>query len=65
MDHLTFWDFANDNPLTTAFAVVALVYIIAVTLFRGWNRLMRTINVHNAGWPPAHLDADGDWKETP
>jgi hypothetical protein len=26
------------------------------------NRILRTIKVASRGWPPAHLDADGDWK---
>jgi len=25
-----------------------------------WNRLLRTIKVLFRGWPPEHLDADGD-----
>ncbi len=28
-------------------------------------RGLRTINVATRGWPPAHLDADGDWKPAP
>lgn len=31
--------------------------------FRVFNRIMRTINIAIRGWPPTHLDADGDWKE--
>lgn len=26
------------------------------------GRLLRSINVVFRGWPPPHLDADGDWK---
>jgi hypothetical protein len=26
------------------------------------NRILRTISVRKHGWPPEHLDADGDWK---
>ncbi len=29
------------------------------------NRILRTINVWKHGWPPEHLDADGDWKPEP
>jgi hypothetical protein len=29
------------------------------------NRLLRTIKVAIRGWPPPHLDADGDWKPDP
>lgn len=38
------------------------LYIIARYGFRCWNRLMRHLNVRKHGWPPAHLDADGDFK---
>lgn len=30
--------------------------------FRIINRLFRLILVSINGWPPPHLDADGDWK---
>ncbi len=26
------------------------------------NRTLRTVKVLVRGWPPPHLDADGDWK---
>lgn len=47
------------------FPVLIGLYIIARYGFRSWNRLMRHMNVRNAGWPPAHLDADGDFKVDP
>ena len=28
-------------------------------------RLFRVVTVTVRGWPPAHLDADGDWKPLP
>jgi hypothetical protein len=30
--------------------------------FRLVNRLFRSINIAIRGWPPAHCDADGDFK---
>lgn len=30
-----------------------------------WGRFMRMLMVRKHGWPPAHLDADGDWKPEP
>lgn len=30
-----------------------------------WIRFTRTVMVLCRGWPPAHLDADGDWKQEP
>lgn len=35
------------------------------TVFRCWNRFVRHLNVRKAGWPPNHLDADGDFKPEP
>ena len=29
------------------------------------GRVLRSRNIKHAGWPPAHLDADGDWKPRP
>lgn len=29
-----------------------------------WNRWCRTRNIKNQGWPPSHLDADGDHPPT-
>jgi hypothetical protein len=34
-------------------------------LFRCWNRFLRHMSVRKAGWPPSHIDADGDWKPEP
>lgn len=42
--------------LTGVFGTMRLV------LFSLPNRILRTIKVTRQGWPPEHLDADGDWK---
>lgn len=39
----------------------AWAYLICLGLLRTANRALRTIKVALRGWPPAHLDADGDW----
>lgn len=26
------------------------------------NRIIRGFNIRKHGWPPSHLDADGDWR---
>ena len=31
-------------------------------IFRISNRFFRVLKVWVRGWPPPHLDADGDWK---
>ena len=40
-----------------AVAILAVRFVI--------NRILRTIKVSIRGWPPSHLDADGDWKPLP
>jgi hypothetical protein len=32
--------------------------------FRAYNRHLRSKNIAAQGWPPEHLDADGDFKKT-
>lgn len=31
-------------------------------IFNVWNRAWRHLNIRKSGWPPPHLDADGDFK---
>jgi hypothetical protein len=41
--------------------VVAWTVVQPIRLgFRAWNRLLRSQNIAARGWPPSHLDADGD-----
>jgi len=46
------------------FGYTGLVLLVNVVRF-AINRPLRTIKVLARGWPPAHLDADGDWKPEP
>jgi hypothetical protein len=56
------WDFATTNP-GYAFLIVVMLGLVAEScITKPFGRLMRHLNVRRAGWPPAHLDADGDWK---
>lgn len=41
-----------------------LLYFVGNILSRGFSRFLRTINILFRGWPPTHLDADGDQVET-
>ncbi|TXK52379.1 hypothetical protein FVR03_01295 [Pontibacter qinzhouensis] len=54
-----FWNFIGMTVLLNGFA-----YFVVNALLRMWTRLMRCIMVLRKGWPPAHLDADGDWKNS-
>ena len=41
--------------------LIALWFMVEL-VGRCYSRTMRTILVSLRGWPPNHLDADGDWK---
>lgn len=60
--------FIADNPITA----IILALIIASTIvapfkyaFSAYNRTLRSRNILAQGWPPEHLDADGDFKPEP
>lgn len=55
---MNLFEFMSDSPFLSFF----LAYIIAEMLLKLGSRAMRSLNVAVRGWPPAHLDADGDWK---
>lgn len=38
------------------------LYFIVNGIIRMWSRFIRFLMVRKHGWPPAHLDADGDWQ---
>jgi hypothetical protein len=58
-----FFRFAGAHPfLTVVLAFIALDAFVYP--FKIVNRWIRSRNIKNAGWPPAHLDADGDRIET-
>lgn len=62
---MTFWQFADSSPFAAFFiSLLILSAFIDVFnfLFRVINRLIRHWNISVKGWPPPHLDADGDFK---
>ena len=59
--------FARTDPLLSFILVCASYYAITAPFrfgFRAWNRYCRMRNIRDHGWPPPHLDADGDYKES-
>lgn len=51
-----FWVFVGSAILLNGFA-----YFFVNMILRIWARLLRAIMVFKHGWPPDHLDADGDF----
>lgn len=42
-----------------------IFYFIVNGIIKIWSRFTRMMMVRKHGWPPSHLDADGDWKPEP
>lgn len=58
------WEFWGAHPWLAFSAIVAAYCAFAMAIKLG-SRILRTLNIAVRGWPPAHLDADGDWKPEP
>jgi hypothetical protein len=62
---MNFWTFFNDH-LFFAWSALWLGWgaILVLNMLRlVISRILRSINIAIRGWPPAHLDADGDWRK--
>lgn len=55
---MSIYQIMSDSPYLSFFAVI----LIAECLAKIASRMLRSLNVAIRGWPPSHLDADGDWK---
>lgn len=55
--------FVDINPWISFFIIILISQIIYGIFFRLPNRIIRHHNISKFGWPPEHLDADGDFKE--
>lgn len=49
-------EFASQYPLMTAF----LAWMAAYAFVMPFRLYFRSLNIRAHGWPPDHLDADGD-----
>jgi hypothetical protein len=63
--------FVGNHPVVACFAmlfstafVISLMSLPFTFMMRLVNRVIRHLNISKCGWPPSHLDADGDWKQT-
>lgn len=52
-------DFCGDHPWLFLFSLWAVCSVVAYP-FKLINRWIRHRNIVAAGWPPFHLDGDGD-----
>ena len=59
-------NFSMTYPWTFCLLFCPVVFNIPTNfVFKCWNRWLRSRNIKNHGWPPPHLDADGDFKKEP
>jgi hypothetical protein len=59
---MNIFEFMTGSPWLSVGMALILAYIIAWP-FRLVNRWIRHRNIAARGWPPPHLDADGDRHE--
>ena len=62
---MTIYDFMSESPWLTFFLALAagqVVVVISHVDCIAFNRAMRHWNIRRHGYPPAHCDADGDFR---
>jgi len=52
----------NSNPCATLIVVYFVAQLLMAIFVTLPNRMMRHWNIRKHGYPPAHCDADGDFK---
>lgn len=64
---MDFWTFWSQHPFLAWCALWLLwgAVCIVLTVLNLAGRVIRFGMVATRGWPPQHLDADGDWKPKP
>lgn len=55
---MNYLQFISENPWLTFFLCLLVATLIQVM----WGSLMRCLMVRKRGWPPTHLDTDGEFK---
>jgi hypothetical protein len=56
---MNFWEFLSDSPFLSFFLFAILCQLV-ISLYK---IPFRHMNIKHSGWPPEHLDADGDLKK--
>lgn len=57
-----FWKFWYDSPFLSFASILGFISIANSILFT-IRRVLRALNISFRGWPPVHLDADGDFRD--
>lgn len=56
---MNIYKFMSENPYLTFFLVLIISQSVVLLL----NRIMRHLNIWRHGYPTAHCDADGDFRD--
>lgn len=59
---MNIWQFMSDSPWLTFFLGIFVVLPALKATTWAIGLPFRAMNIRKHGWPPAHLDADGDYK---
>lgn len=59
---MTFFEFLAGSPFTAFIMICAAYYTVKHLTYTLPKCFIRHLNIRKAGWPPKHLDADGDFK---
>lgn len=60
--NMNMWDFLNKHCVLDFFLILSLYETIVLTT-KLINNSIRHRNIIKCGWPPTHLDADGDFSQ--
>lgn len=60
---MTVFEFMLASPWLSFFIAIIIHFTLYELFFRLPNRIIRGMNIRKHGWPPAHCDADGDFKK--
>jgi len=56
------YEFMSKSPWLAFFLALTVASVIRIAFAYCINRPLRHMNIRKHGWPPAHCDADGDFK---
>lgn len=61
---MNMWEFMNASPWLTFFLALIVVAGAFNLIAFIYNRTLRYMNIRKHGYPPAHCDADGDFRNS-
>lgn len=62
---MTILEFAHQHVFLAFCGLLIIGQLLGYILWKLPNRIIRHMNLRKNGWPPIHLDLDGDWKPEP